>query len=528
MRSLLSSSHIHCLVLFIWIAIASTKIHACGLDWTVPQNHFDGVDENGHLSYWKQLGQIDIGDGYVVPLSVNFSSVRHSPSMLGEGWIVPLLESRIEPVDENTFKVVMPDGWIFTFLRNGDTDTWRGNSGWLGEKKDNIVKLSAPCGWSLSYNAGIIQAITTPKGNTVSYTYFENGGVKLVNEANIPLITFTHAEKQTTIETQTFSISVTTSASSYAVLYRENKSHQINKQFSFEVSKTDGPAVSSLKITKEAEASRYFGWITKTGCVCSDGDWTYTVSSSNPPTITRINGLHKQSYCAGEGEITEETDGLRTITTFFSNSGILAHHLRSIITMKDGKTVSEEHYTYDERGALLRITRSDGVTTTCSQPDALGCTTSTSVDSKGQVKSVVKADSNNNVISYSNDDSTMSTIKPSDAAWSIKSPSIMAKIELYYPSHEPVTAIRIVHWVSNGTNRPDTFETDDDLKNEFYRIDQDGHVWADVRSTYQRELKVDGRIYEKDLYDINHKVIQQQQYNSDGKLAYSTTPNENK
>jgi hypothetical protein len=63
---------------------------ACGLDWTLPQAHFEGVDENGYVAYWEKIGQADLGDGLVIPVNIGFNSHRETSSpTLGKGWILP-------------------------------------------------------------------------------------------------------------------------------------------------------------------------------------------------------------------------------------------------------------------------------------------------------------------------------------------------------------------------------------------------------------------------------------------------------
>lgn len=110
--------------------LAAFPLMGCGLDWTLPLAHFAGVDENGCVSYWENIGEIDLGDKVVLPVHIGFNSHREASSpVLGRGWIVALLESHVEPIDESAMHVIMPDGWTFLFLRNGNSETWRGNSG---------------------------------------------------------------------------------------------------------------------------------------------------------------------------------------------------------------------------------------------------------------------------------------------------------------------------------------------------------------------------------------------------------------
>ena len=161
-----------------WMGLFLVPLSAlgCGLDWTLPLAHFEGVDEDGYVAYWQKIGEIDMGDKVVLPVHIGFNSHREaSSSILGKGWIVPLLESHVEPINENAMNVIMPDGWTFLFLRNANSETWRGNAGWMGETDDSIFTISAPCGWRIKFDHGKIQEIDDDKIGALTYRY--NGGV---------------------------------------------------------------------------------------------------------------------------------------------------------------------------------------------------------------------------------------------------------------------------------------------------------------------------------------------------------------
>ncbi len=148
----------------------------CGLDWTLPQAHFNGVEEHGYVAYWEKIGDVALSDKLTIPVNIGFNSRRETSSpALGKGWIVALLESHVEPIDENSVNVVMPDGWTFLFLRNGNSETWRGNDGWAGESNDSVFTIAAPCGWKIRFDGGKIQEID---GSAIApLTYLYDGGV---------------------------------------------------------------------------------------------------------------------------------------------------------------------------------------------------------------------------------------------------------------------------------------------------------------------------------------------------------------
>ena len=185
---------LHLILTFTLYLLTFTFSPACGLDWTLPQAHFAGVDESGCVAYWEKIGQADLGDGLLIPVHIGFNSHREASSpTLGKGWILPLLESHVEPVDENTMHVIMPDGWTFLFLRNGNTETWRGNAGWIGQTDDTRFTITAPCGWRIKYDTGKIQEIDTPANRAITIRYNGHDAV----EADLDNKAFVQVEQNT-------------------------------------------------------------------------------------------------------------------------------------------------------------------------------------------------------------------------------------------------------------------------------------------------------------------------------------------
>lgn len=63
-------------VLWFVFATSMPSANACGVDWQVPTNHFDSVNEMGEFSYWRQIGQVDFGNDLKVPLIIGFKPNR--------------------------------------------------------------------------------------------------------------------------------------------------------------------------------------------------------------------------------------------------------------------------------------------------------------------------------------------------------------------------------------------------------------------------------------------------------------------
>ena len=147
----------------------------CGLDWALPRNHFEGVTSQGNVSYWEKIGEVDCGDGLVLPLHINFNSRRDggAPSpYLGEGWMLALLESKFVQEGEDRFNMIQPDGLNNLFLRAAPGgNVLNGSSGWKAEIQGDTITAWASCGWKIVFTNEHITSMTTPKGRRLAWVY---------------------------------------------------------------------------------------------------------------------------------------------------------------------------------------------------------------------------------------------------------------------------------------------------------------------------------------------------------------------
>jgi hypothetical protein len=289
------------------------------------------------------------------------------------------MESHVEPVDENTVHVIMPDGWTFVFYRNGNTDTWRGNAGWVGETDGVRFTITAPCGWRVKFDAGKILEIDTPKNRTISIKY--NGPAPL--EADIDNQPFVQVAQNTTTGVAE-SITIVGQKIAISQAPRPRISTILNKTlltgfdpalsqlqwpdgskelFDFSVTKELTP---TLIITKSGHSPRTFTWNPVTGQIQTDGEWTYHLTEIGYVTIERkdIKGNQEKWYHDTERGVTDEASPStgEVQSTFFS-SGPLAGRLRKIEIIEGGKSRLEYRATYDEVGNIVREERGTGEVT---------------------------------------------------------------------------------------------------------------------------------------------------------------------
>jgi hypothetical protein len=348
------------------------SLPGCGIAWTLPRAHFEGVDEEGYVAYWEKIGEADLGDGLIIPVHIGFNSHRESSSpTLGKGWVLPLLESHVEPIDENTLHVIMPDGWTFLFLRNGNTDTWRGNAGWVGQTDGSRFTITAPCGWRVKFDAGKIQEIDTPKNRTIAIKY--NGPAPV--EADIDNQPFLQVEQNTAtgvaqniiIGSHKIAISQAQRPRIQAVSGKtllagfDSSLSQIQwpdgkkETFDFAVLQDLMP---KLTILSPDHVQRNFTWDVLTKQILSDNDFKYGFKYADGGNTVERDGPGgvRETYSNAPqlGKIVTGDASGKVISSYCFTSGPLAGKRRQIIKSIGGIDVDVESFSYDEKGQLIR------------------------------------------------------------------------------------------------------------------------------------------------------------------------------
>ncbi len=284
--------------------------------------------------------------------------------------MLPLLESHVEPVDENTVHVIMPDGWTFVFYRNGNTDTWRGNAGWVGETNNTVLTITAPCGWRIKFDGGKIQKIDSDKNRLLTYKY--NGAV--ATEVDVDGKMFVQVESDTAtgvaqnllVGDQRIDISLAQRPRIQILQGRnfvtgfDQSLNQLQwpdgkkETFTFGADKGLSP---TLGITHSDRTQRNFTWDASTRQIKIDGEWAYAFPKDNAFALNRTN---KQGQSAayendeGTGVLTERAlNGIVTQTLYFT-SGVLRGKVRKVITTNIGGIPTVDRYSYDEEGNLIR------------------------------------------------------------------------------------------------------------------------------------------------------------------------------
>jgi hypothetical protein len=359
------------------LGIVVNGAYACGINWNLPKNHFDGVNEFGFVSIWENIGKIDTGDGLVLPLNINFRSDRNtSSSTLGAGWHLALLDSNIVQVDERTFMMFDPAGPFRLFWRDAkNPNILGGQAGWKAEIRGDTITAWADCGGiKLVFNKGRIASMQV-KEKTFTYDY-HNGQISELIEGNTPILKVERAPvsdevtgltlaNNQKIEIKLGEKPIIQSVNGINVVSR--KTHSVG-----EITRPDGikkifdySTTSKLQPTISVSANevpRTIAWSSDTRHILSDGPWKYEVIPSKTighnAAISRTNGdsmTESWHYCQSSGEEVVQSEAGKIMRKKWHTSGKLSGKIRSIM-LGSGKVL---RFSYDLEGALLRIVQSE-------------------------------------------------------------------------------------------------------------------------------------------------------------------------
>lgn len=356
------------------LVVRSSASNACGIEWSVPVTHFDGVDSKGHVCYSEKIGEVDVSDGVKLPLIINFRSDREFASpYLGKGWILALLDSNFVQTAENAFLMTQPDGWVRPFYRAKASDNvLDGGVDWKAEIKGENITAWAGCGWKLTYIKGRLNAISTPKNRRLEFVYSANGVTELREGGEVRLtverdpsngrvraissnktrveISYGKRPRLQVIGGQTV---VAGMDESLAAVSHDDK----GEDFEFGITDKMQP---NLRIAKKGVPDRLFVWDAVSRRIRFDSGWNYQVEPQAnlvDVAITRMDQSGKKEYWlneSGKGRETVQTiDGIVHITDTFVSGPLRGRIRKKTESSQSGEKIVYRA-TYDDKGDLIR------------------------------------------------------------------------------------------------------------------------------------------------------------------------------
>ena len=358
------------------LGLVAHGVQACGIDWSLPHNHFEGVNEFGFVSLWENIGNIDTGDGLILPLNINFRSDRlTSSSTLGSGWHLGLLDASVVQLEEGKFLIFDPAGPFRLFKRDKKNPSLLlGPGGWKAEIKGDIITAWADCGAKLVFNKGRIASMQI-KDKVFTYLY-KNGQISEIQQGISTILTVKKDQLSGEVvglvlpNHQEIGIEHTTKprvntianqkivSGVDATLGAITKTDGSKKTFEFGIDDTMNPTIKT--------GDHAFVWNSGTKIPIRDGKWEYNIKPglnqlTNVP-IERKNTKNQSEYWFRDvrkgQEIIQSIDEVKTIRSWFT-SGILSGRPRNTVVIKDGVQKVISSISYDELGNRIIEKTSD-------------------------------------------------------------------------------------------------------------------------------------------------------------------------
>ncbi|MEM1158721.1 MAG: hypothetical protein AAF519_10925 [Bacteroidota bacterium] len=353
----------------------------CGIDWSLPKFHFPDVDEWGYVSFFEKVGSVQMG-GKEIPLHIHFLSNRENSSpYAGYGWSVPLLESRIEQVSENGFKLWQPEGRFRDFGRDAkNPNLLHGQAGWKAEIRGDTINAYADCGWKLGFKKGKIVSMGTPDGKNYRYNY-ESGLVKSIEEvgsSNVVMKVIRNSSDGLVTKLKMGDREIDLEQGAKPRIESINGQNLIGGMDSslVKITKSNGTVreisydvdLKNVIPTFIPDKGRVLTINPLNNFVKSDSEWNYTIKQDqrntwNNAAITRTDSENNREFwhvdnIKGVEKIVDK--GSITNTKSWFTSGKLAGRPRSQVQYNEkGTALATTVYSYDEKGRPLREKKVD-------------------------------------------------------------------------------------------------------------------------------------------------------------------------
>jgi len=113
---------------------------------------------------------------------------RVGDGVLGVGWWVPVLESSVVQIDENTIRLSTLGGESI-FLSLVEPGVYESRGWRVDLTEGNVVKAVGPGGWTYAYRDGLIRKAVPPKGESIEWSYDLKGrGPEKISRGGIDLV----------------------------------------------------------------------------------------------------------------------------------------------------------------------------------------------------------------------------------------------------------------------------------------------------------------------------------------------------
>jgi len=281
------------------LAVFTVCAVSAPVDLSAPATTIGASDSKGYLRIWREIGEIDYGEGMKLPVRIEFSSARQSSSpLLGKGWWCPMLESSAYLIRESMLKATLMCGKTMYLRRdNKNSNTFHTlDKEWKAVQEGNSITISREDGWKIVYDGGKVQSLTTDKGRTLLWKYDEGQAVEVYEPGGIN----NPFQVKSVIGSLKGQVDINGEAHELVFDRRPRVQPMGNKNIvggfdlalfgwqwpdgteeSYEFAVTEKNLDPNLKVTgKEEKDPVTYVWDAESGHIVSDGEWTYKIGKN--------------------------------------------------------------------------------------------------------------------------------------------------------------------------------------------------------------------------------------------------------
>jgi YD repeat-containing protein len=374
--------------------------------------------------------------GYDIPLLVKYTpGYSLARGILGRGWSIPLLESKLVQSSESVFMTEQPDGWVRKFSRSqSDPNLLVDQGGWKGLVGSKEIILWAECGWKLIYRNGQLKRLETPQNEIISVEY-QNGIPHALSVDGREILALEKEEPdQYRIDTARGSslfqmaqgpvfsmVEGKVLVASVEPILGQISSMSGKTSFIYDLSTQGNPIFKYSK--KEATAS--LEWDFATSRLKTDGTFEYRVNAGErdaPLTVVRKNkqGVEESIFAdRGRGIARRVKNGLLIESHSFVG-GVMKgkERTRTVSSADNAKILFTDTFVYDEKGVRLRTIREiDGVKYVFPRGTLMGTLDSMKFDDRRRIKDEILETGEQVHYEYPDEFSVNQLVKKKSGGW---------------------------------------------------------------------------------------------------------------
>ncbi len=353
------------------------------VDLSAPANGIGAANYQGNLEIWREVDQIDLGEGMRLPLRIKFSSEKGVRGIFGEGFWCPLIEAHALRIRPDMIKANLPCGKAL-YLRQipKERNKFRTlDHQWTGTLTEQAFTITRDDGWALEFFSGRLVSLTTDNGRKLKWI-FNGTQPSAIYEGTKPILKVeVKGDKVTFFSNLRSHVATLGKRPHVSVVQKQTIVEGFDEclvgltfadktveNFDFSLTEEHAP---KLVFTDRERANTTYTWDATTGHIRTQDGWKYEVGAIADkfalPAISRIDSAGKRESVYVDKVLgihsRTDTNGVKTVVYTFPEPGPLYEKVQKVDQEKDGVEKTIYKASYDEAGRLIREVDEKGFST---------------------------------------------------------------------------------------------------------------------------------------------------------------------